>query len=453
MSVRGLKDWQPKIGEEDCAAAAERALVIAERLKNPVLIEQAIANSRSQSRYFFWNDYGFASGLAGLALLWAHLDRCYPDSGWDNLAHRSLSKALKDLESTRYASPSLFGGLAGIGFSAQYAAAREAARYSGLLKKIDNYINVLVAPSIAFFRRPEPVFGVPVQLFDLISGLSGVTIYFLSRYGSSHEVDEAVRSLLGCFVQLATERNGIPAWHTPKALLNQHDTMTELFPDGHLNCGLAHGIPGPLGAMAVAKLSGVHIPGVEEAIECLASWLLHHRNDDSWGMNWPMGVPLVPKGDRIKVASPLDARPSHAGWCYGSPGITRSIFLSGLALKRSDLCEAALRSIEAVVRRPEEVRTLYSPTFCHGVAGLLQIVLRFFNDAPSESLASEFRHLFSVLMKYYDPSSPLGYQSKSPEGEGVDSPALLDGAAGIALALLSVRRDIEPAWDRAFLLS
>jgi lantibiotic biosynthesis protein len=122
-------------------------------------------------------------------------------------------------------------------------------------------------------------------------------------------------------------------------------------------------------------------------------------------------------------------------------------------LGREDLCAAAVQSVEAILRRPNAVRGLYSPTFCHGIAGLLQIVLRFLNEAPSRALEIEFQNILSMLLRRYDADSLLGFQSKTSEGAGADSPALLDGATGVALVLLSVRRDVEPAWDRAFLLS
>jgi hypothetical protein len=35
----------------------------------------------------------------------------------------------------------------------------------------------------------------------------------------------------------------------------------------------------------------------------------------------------------------------------------------------------------------------------------------------------------------------------------VDQPGLLDGAPGVILALLAASTDVEPIWDRLFLLS
>jgi hypothetical protein len=444
--------WQPVILETYRARAEKVAVSIGEQLKTPTILDRAVALSSEQSRYFTWSHCGFASGLAGLSLLWAHFDRCYPHAGWGEQAHKCLAMAVKDAEAQGSVTPGLFGGLAGLGFAAQYAA-RGTSRYAGLLNKIDRYITGLVGQTIGLFSREEPTFGAPVEFFDLISGLSGTAVYLLTRSRTSNEIDQTVKAILQCFVRLAVERDGVPSWHTPKAFLNPHDSMSQSFPNGHLNCGLAHGIPGPLGAMALARILEIEVEGLDDAIAYLASWLLKHRHDDSWGMNWPSGIALMIEGDRVRMGTAAEAPPAHSAWCYGSPGISRSLHLSGLALNRSDLCVAAVDSIAATLRRSAAARALNSPTFCHGTAGLLQIVLRFLAEAPNRNLEGGVHNLLSTLLAQHDPQSLVGVQSRGPEGITIDSPSLLDGAAGVALVLLSISHDVEPEWDRAFLLS
>ena len=48
--------------------------------------------------------------------------------------------------------------------------------------------------------------------------------------------------------------------------------MAAQYPHGNLNCGLAHGIPGPLATMSLALLAGVTVPGLAEAVDWAASW-------------------------------------------------------------------------------------------------------------------------------------------------------------------------------------
>jgi len=94
-----------------------------------------------------------------------------------------------------------------------------------------------------------------------------------------------------------------------------------------------------------------------------------------------------------------------------------------------------------------------SPTFCHGIAGLLQIMLRFAHDTPTESFYSGSGQLADQLLSLYEPDTLLGYRSVELAGKRVDQPGLLDGTPGVGLVLLAASRPVRPDWDRIFLLS
>jgi lantibiotic modifying enzyme len=99
------------------------------------------------------------------------------------------------------------------------------------------------------------------------------------------------------------------------------------------------------------------------------------------------------------------------------------------------------------------MRRIDSPTFCHGVAGLLQVLLRFTNDTGVETLRAGASRVTEQLLALYEPEARLGYRSIESHAKRVDQPGLLDGAPGVALVLLAVACPVEPHWDRAFLLS
>jgi lantibiotic biosynthesis protein len=220
----------------------------------------------------------------------------------------------------------------------------------------------------------------------------------------------------------------LSAWYTPPHLLGDELTMRQ-YPHGNLNCGVAHGIPGSLALMALALTADMDTPGLQDSVEQIARWLITQRLDDVWGASWPAVVPLTAAG---QVAEPVTSR---TAWCYGTPGVARSLWLAGKALNQPRFCEQAIEAMPAVYRRPE--RGMDSPTFCHGVAGLLQITLRFGHDTGHSLFAVQAATLVAQLLGLYEPNSLLGYRDHELGGRLVDRPGLLDGAPGVALALLA----------------
>jgi hypothetical protein len=108
--------------------------------------------------------------------------------------------------------------------------------------------------------------------------------------------------------------------------------------------------------------------------------------------------------------------------------------------------------MKAVFKRPPEARFLVSPTFCHGFSGLLQITFRFFQETGDPSFAEAIDFLTNRILSEYEPESILGCRAREPEGRKVDQPGLLDGAPGVALALLAAAGIADPSWDRLFLI-
>ncbi|PWT93330.1 MAG: lanthionine synthetase, partial [Proteobacteria bacterium] len=214
----------------------------------------------------------------------------------------------------------------------------------------------------------------------------------------------------------------------------------------YVDCGLAHGVAGPLAVLSLAQLQGVEVDGLAEAIAHLASWLSSIRCDDAWGVNWPYGVPLA-------AAASASSEPARAGWCYGSPGVGRSLYLAGRALGQRELCAIGVQGIDSALARPPHARGLSSHHLCHGHAGLMQMALRIQHEDPNENRRRAICELAESIVEHHAPGSLLGYPETGSDGRAIDEPSFLTGAPGIALALLAVACDVAPEWDCALLLS
>jgi class I lanthipeptide synthase len=446
---------------------------VAVRAADPQTVANAAAAVDRESQHaglLTWRPASLAQGHAGLAVLCAALDAAHPGAGWDQAGHHHLAAAAARV------SPhdgSLFSGLAGVGFAATLLAAGRP-RYERLLGQVDKALEPLLEGALS---RLAMASGCRVSEFDLVSGLTGTGVYLLTRLqvgngrlaapaggGGSPapgqirgpvDCEAMLKRVLGGLIQLTAGSGHPRRWHTPAELAS--GPLRREFPRGLHNCGLAHGVPGPLALLSLAMLSGVQVPGARDAIRSSASWLIRHQTGTEQEPDWPDGVAL----DAAELPSSEPGHvPGRSAWCYGAPGVARSLWLAGLAVGEPGWRDLAARTIRAVAARPSPAWGLATPGFCHGAAGLLRVLQRFAADLDDPAVASASGRLAAELAAEFDPESLLGVRSVDPDGVPVDQPGLLDGAAGVALALLGLPETgpvptmtAVPAWDRMFLLA
>lgn len=378
-----------------------------------------------------------ASGAVGCALLLGQ----FTGHDWESAAHRCLGAAVGDIAQAGFGFPGLFDGLAGVAF-ATATLSRDGARYRHLLADVDRLvIRNAIARANAVTHAPR---GLPFEAFDIISGLAGIGAYLLRRREIA-EAKQALRAVLTALVAVCRWDAGVPNWYTPPSRIAPGTPMAESFPGGVLNCGLAHGVPGPLALLALAELDGVSVAGQRASITTVAHWLAAQRVDDEYGPNWPKGVAL-PRGTAVGAPAARNA------WCYGGPGVARALWLAGKAIADAELRALAVDAMAAAWLRLASVPDPdTSPGLCHGIAGLLQITARFTQDTGDARFARATVALTDLLLDLYDPGYPFGFRFSGEDPQ--DRPGLLDGAAGPALALLAAGTDVPPAWDRMLLLA
>jgi hypothetical protein len=427
------------------ATARDVAVDLGRRIADPAVLAAAVAAARRDSTLpagVQWRPHSLAAGYAGTAVLFAALDAADPDAGWDRTGHAHLAAAVSAAGARGTADPSLYAGLAGVGVAAvRLAAGRD--RYRGLLASLDAALLPRVEEAA---RRLDTVAGCGVGVFDLISGLTGSAVYLLARRDDA-SARRVLRAVLGALARLLADDGDPRRWHTPAA--HQARMMAGSFPAGAYNCGLAHGVPGPLALLAIAAGEGLTVPGTDAALDAAVRFLVDQHAEGPWGPDWPNVVGLV---GGPSLERPV-AGPARSAWCYGAPGVARALWLAGTALGDGSTRELAVRTVEAALARPAQQRGLTSPTFCHGTAGLLRIAVRFARDTGSAALTAGAEGLVTDLLDHHEPASLLGFRTVEPGGVRVDQPGLLDGAAGVALTLLATGPDEpDPSWDRLFLL-
>jgi lantibiotic biosynthesis protein len=440
--------WQPLLDKRLGVRAREAVCFVAGRMRDPVYVN-AIAEIANRESLFPTqrSPSGLASGDTGLALMYSYLDACMPGQGFDGVTQQYLRIAAEGTQQSTLSFPSLFGGTAGLAFTLVQAS-QGGKRYQHTLARVHQGLceQVLARP----WRRPENTAGVAPDDFDLIMGAAGVLVYLVSLEQAGPPIQAAISHLLAYLVWLseAGQPLGQERWYVSPDLLPT-DLHRQHFPGGYFDCGLAHGIPASLAVLALTWLAGYRYPGLRESIASLADWIVAHRVEEEWGIDWPTNVP------RESAASAQlwqQLPPTRSAWCYGAPGIARSLWLAGRALGDRELCERGIEAIEAMLRRPVATRATDAPTLCHGVAGLLQICLRFAHECESDLVKAQIPVLTEQILDAFDPTFPLGFRDIDERGP-YDEPAWLTGAPGVVMVLLSAATAVTPTWDRVLAIA
>ena len=326
--------------------------------------------------------------------------------------------------------------------------------------------------------------GVGWSDYDVISGPTGTGRLLLAAATEGDQIERAVaepalRTTLERLVVLsepvAVDGQWVPGWWVP------HDRQPSpadrrSFPRGDVNLGLAHGIAGPLTLLARSAEEGVTVPGQLDAVQRIGGWLAARANHDAHGPFWEPRLGLDVELARARGEHPESAECSlfaaefGAAWCYGTVGIANALFRAARLVGAEGWSQLALRSAHALLHRPGALDRLQGPTFCHGTAGFVQSLWRLARQADDAVLLDHATTVAEQLAAGWDPAAPFGYRHVGPHdrqsgwepGQPLgleDNPGILEGAAGVAAALLSILPTTsggpgpEPVWDRIFLLS
>ncbi len=368
------------------------------------------------------------TGTAGVALL--HIERAAAGLGGWEVAHTWLAAAA-DGDISAGAQATLFFGAPALAF-AVHAAADRPGRYERALQTLDIRVAAVTRRRLdqahaRIDRGNRPA----LAEFDLINGLTGLGAHLLRR--DPH--GDLIRQVLAYLVRL-TEPFGaedLPGWWTDLAPTGRQSTH---LPGGHGNFGMAHGISGPLALLSLATRHGIVAASQAEAIKRICAWLDVWRQDHETGPWWPETVTL----EETRLGRPKQTRPMRPSWCYGTPGLARAQQLAGQATADIDRQRRAEHALIGCLTDPEQLRRITDHGLCHGSAGLFQTTWRIAADAYAPDLTAHLPDLAERLLTPDLPGAAIG---------------LLEGEAGLALALSTAAADEPPAsrWDTCLLLN
>ena len=373
-------------------------------------------------------------GAAGIAIFLAYAEASGVFANTRELAREYLAVAVEALGHTSM-DASLFSGFPGIAWAVQHLSTLDPKFETLDLSDIDGALAQFVS------QTPWP------GAYDFISGLAGIGLYCMDRPHSTSAM-QAIESIIERLSELAEPFGSGVRWFTPPGFFNAN--QRERFPSGYYNLGMAHGTAGVIAFLAEVH-ANAHIAAVARQkcgrlLEQAIDWLLKQKlpaDRDSW---FPAVVVATQQSNDCKLA-----------WCYGDAGISASLLLAARSTGQSAWKDAALAVARHAARRNPETTGVRDACFCHGSSGLAHIFNRIYQATHEELFADTARYWITKTIELRNPGSGAGgYSVWTADSSGeivlTGRQGIIEGIAGVGLALLAAIGKIVPHWDRMFLL-
>ncbi|AQS71883.1 lanthionine synthetase C family protein [Streptomyces pactum] len=385
-----------------------------------------------------------AHGLPGIALL--HIERAAAGLGPWQRAHDWLAAASRaPLTSGPDSHP--FYGASAFAHALACAADHLPGAYRRALDTLDRQTAADAIRRVDAAHHRIDTGRLPALAeFDTIRGLSGYGAHLLRRNPDS----SALRAVLGYCVRLTRpitqDGDTLPGWWTETGPSGRPD---ERFPGGHANSGMAHGVGGVLALLALAARYGTFVAGHGEALDRILTWLDHW--EDGSGPTWPYWITRA----ELRAGHPAPSAPRRPSWCYGTAGLARARQLAALALGDTRRRLDAENALVAALTDPAQLKATRDNALCHGFAGLAHIAARAADDAHPSTSRRLRAVIPALLAAVHPPGTDPVHTATAIVQDEARGPGLLDGAAGIALALLATNAAAPPrsAWDACLLVA
>jgi lantibiotic biosynthesis protein len=371
-------------------------------------------------------DASLAAGSAGLAVCCGQLARTRSGPRATGAALTLLEEAV-DVLTTGPLTCSLYSGFTGIAWAVELVDQLLGNEGEDRNGDIDEALTRLLQ------RYPEDA------PYDLINGLTGLGVYALARWPRP----AAAQCLLGVVGQLARrarhDSDGVSWWTLP----SWRGPRRERDLPGGVDLGVAHGIAGVIPFLARVHRLGLAQETIRPLLDGAVRWLLAHMVDTASG-------PTVP----YFVADGAEPRPARSAWCYGDPGVATALLLAARDADEPAWAAAATGLAVRAASRPPDQTGVVDAGLCHGSAGLAHLFNRMYQMTAEPALADAALFWVERTLQLCSAAAPGQHTTLTDDARPAwKGPGLLEGAAGVALAMEAACTTVEPVWEQMLLVS
>ena len=410
------------------------------RLSDSEYVEN-ILNKNKNYNYSTLDKYSLCKGFPSLCILFSELHMLYPDKGYDIIRDNYFANVFEYFKVHQDDSLSMVQGLTGIGLSAVCMS------YNGNIKNFINKFNDLLLIKVnALLTRLKYKEFMEELFYDIMYGVSGVANYCM-LFPESSKMMNILNDIVQYLVDICKDKQirgaVVPGcivdnFSSPFRLVNKVDQC-------YFNLGLSHGIPGILLVLVNTYKLGIRIEGQLDTIRKLSDLIkkcIVTKSEN--GQYWKSSLTLDEYISNILT----EEEKYRDAWCYGSPGVSFSILVTGMFLNDNQLTDIAIDNMKISLERKRNVSSM---TFCHGLSGLMYLSFKFYEFTHIECFKHYYLELMDLILDSYDVNIPFGFKNHEIIGD-IDDVGILTGTTGILLCLLSLIHGNQTPWDAAFSL-
>ncbi|MDQ1352211.1 MAG: lantibiotic biosynthesis protein [Acidobacteriota bacterium] len=373
---------------------------------------------------------GLLGGKIGIALFFFYYGRLTGEEKYFDLGFELVSSVVEKLDGFHF--NTFAKGQAGVGWALEHLSQNEF---------MDIETNDMFADlDIFLYNKMEA--ELQQGNYDPFHGAIGYGTYFLSRL-EEVKTNERLAGLVDGLEKLARKQeDAAPGALTWETIVNPGHPEQKF---SGVNTGLIHGVSGIMAVLAKIYSQGIYKQKVLELLNGAVGYLLKQSLDKNiFSSCFPIwikeGTPTVSGGYTLS---------------YGDICISLALWQAAIAAGNNEWKEKAIDTMLYSVTRTGVNKYINDGSLTIGTSGIAHVYGRMYNYTGMDVFKKAAQQWWDETLKMA--KHPDGFAGfKAWRGVRVNRRdkelGIVEGIAGIGLALISAISPIEPAWDRCFLI-
>ena len=402
---------------------------VADSLENYELIvskstNKEITNIETKYQNTFF-EKSLSHGIPSLILMYSSLYKITKQEKYMVVSQVYIEKLVEIVSKDGIESPSLYAGTAGIALAIREASL-SGKYYTKLLNSLHRLLKKQIQEKLIISLSNIDKGIIEPFDYDMVNGFSGIVNYLILEREYFLEELKQIGTYLLKYIE---------------TILKKVTNCSVGLKNG-LDLGIAHGIVGPM--LALAKLKSENILKEDMGIvnEAIKLVFLCRRDDKLWpGKIYSNNI----------INLDFKNLPTRMAWCYGTPGVAFALFKICQLMNLNYIDEI----IESLVNHLHSTeKNIYSPSMCHGLAGVAFIYDFIGRNNSNVELTDFSDSLRKKIITLFSEEKVFGYTDKEKIGDvevNLESVGILQGVTGIVLFLLNPYSDENLLWERMFI--